>query len=235
MTDAQKTSHGVQQLIDRLRDEGVESGRREADVIIEQARQQAAAILAQAEQGANALREAARREVETGRRALQDALQLAGRDAILALKEAFARDFAQRVRQLLRREMLDPDFLRQLVLQIAGRAAPDDLAQRQIEIRLPALATGLAELQLQHPDTTLDALNDFVAFVAREQLRAGVNVVAGTHRGGGIRVQMVGEDLELDLSERAVADLLLEHLLPRYRAALDGIVYVPESHAGAAS
>jgi V/A-type H+-transporting ATPase subunit E len=35
-------------------------------------------------------------------------------------------------------------------------------------------------------------------------------------------VRVVGEDLEIDLTDEAVAQLLLKHLLPRYRAILEG-------------
>ena len=37
---------------------------------------------------------------------------------------------------------------------------------------------------------------------------------------GGARVRLVGEDLEIDLTDDAVSQLLLKHLLPRYRAIL---------------
>jgi V/A-type H+-transporting ATPase subunit E len=33
---------------------------------------------------------------------------------------------------------------------------------------------------------------------------------------------VVGEDLEIDLSEDAISKLLLKHLLPRYRSILEG-------------
>jgi hypothetical protein len=32
----------------------------------------------------------------------------------------------------------------------------------------------------------------------------------------------VGEDLEIDLSDQAISDLLLQNLLPRYRAIVAG-------------
>ena len=51
-TDTQ-TSSGVQQLIDRLQQEGVEKGRTEADAVLAAARQQAVDILDQARQQAD--------------------------------------------------------------------------------------------------------------------------------------------------------------------------------------
>jgi V/A-type H+-transporting ATPase subunit E len=43
--------------------------------------------------------------------------------------------------------------------------------------------------------------------------------------GRGIRVRLKDEELELDLSDRAIADLLLEHLQPRFRAVMEGQVW----------
>ena len=53
-------------------------------------------------------------------------------------------------------------------------------------------------------------------------LREGVDLKPSEDMSGGIRIQMVGEDLEIDLSEKAISELLLEFLLPRYRAILSG-------------
>jgi V/A-type H+-transporting ATPase subunit E len=40
----------------------------------------------------------------------------------------------------------------------------------------------------------------------------------------GLRVRLVDKEVILDLSDRAVADAILEHLQPRFRALLEGIV-----------
>jgi V/A-type H+-transporting ATPase subunit E len=37
-------------------------------------------------------------------------------------------------------------------------------------------------------------------------------------------VRLVDRDVVLDLSDRAVADVILEHLQPRFRALLEGVV-----------
>ena len=42
--------------------------------------------------------------------------------------------------------------------------------------------------------------------------------------GRGIRVRLLDDDLEIDLTDEAIAELLLEHLQPRFRAVLTGMV-----------
>jgi hypothetical protein len=36
-------------------------------------------------------------------------------------------------------------------------------------------------------------------------------------------VQLVGQDLELDLSDKALSDILLQYLTPRFRAIVTGV------------
>ena len=59
--------------------------------------------------------------------------------------------------------------------------------------------------------------------ISADMLREGIQLVPVDHEHGGVRVELVGEDVEVDLSERTVADLLLAQLLPRYRAITEGV------------
>jgi V/A-type H+/Na+-transporting ATPase subunit E len=40
----------------------------------------------------------------------------------------------------------------------------------------------------------------------------------------GVRLRLVDEDVQVNLTETAVTDLLLRHMLPRFRALLSGAV-----------
>jgi V/A-type H+-transporting ATPase subunit E len=40
----------------------------------------------------------------------------------------------------------------------------------------------------------------------------------------GIQVRLVDKEIILDLNDQTIADLLLAHLQPRFRALLEGIV-----------
>jgi len=55
-----------------------------------------------------------------------------------------------------------------------------------------------------------------------EMLEQGVDLKPSEDIGGGIRIRLVGEDLEIDLSDTAISELLLQTMLPRYRAIVTG-------------
>ncbi len=65
-------------------------------------------------------------------------------------------------------------------------------------------------------------MRNLVLGITGEMLREGVELKPSEDMSGGIRIQMVGEDLEIDLSDKAISELLLEILLPRYRAIVTG-------------
>ena len=41
---------------------------------------------------------------------------------------------------------------------------------------------------------------------------------------GGIRARVRGRDVELDLSDEAIAALIMQHLQPRFRATMEGVI-----------
>jgi V/A-type H+-transporting ATPase subunit E len=67
-------------------------------------------------------------------------------------------------------------------------------------------------------------LTRFVQLVARGLLREGVNLSVAADNTAGLRVRLVDREVVLDLTEAAVANAILEHLQPRFRALLEGVV-----------
>ncbi|WP_144054748.1 hypothetical protein [Rhodopirellula europaea] len=140
-----KESSGVEELIGRLREQGVEEGRAQADALMEQTRRKAEQRLDDARQEADALLRNAREEAEQTKRAGEEAVQLAVRDAMLRLKSNLVEQFADRVRRLVRRELDDGDFLKQLILEVGGRSAPSPA--QSAKLLLPENAVGLEHLR----------------------------------------------------------------------------------------
>jgi V/A-type H+-transporting ATPase subunit E len=65
-------------------------------------------------------------------------------------------------------------------------------------------------------------MHNAVLSISSDMLREGVEIIPSSDVPGGARVRVVGSDVEIDLTEEAISKLLLKHLLPRYRAILDG-------------
>ena len=216
-------SAGVDSLIGRLRDEGITQGRQQAEALVTEAQQQAANLVANAQQEAEAILARAKADADKLKAAGEDAIRLAMRDTILAMEGDLLKAFTDRLRRLVKGILADPAFLQRLILEVAGRAAP--MAERA-ELLLPAELVTLEDLQSKPEAATPGTLMHFVLSLGGGMLREGMQLGVSEDGEAGIRVRLVDEDVQIDLTESAISELLLRHLLPRFRALLRGAVVV---------
>ncbi len=207
-------SSGVQQLIDRLQQEGVAKGQSDAESLIGEARRQSMEILDKTKQEADEMVRAAKVEAERTRLAGEEAIRLAGRDATLRLSEELRAGTVHTLKRLVGDSLKDTQFLRQLILEIAGQAVPGDGRQR-MHLRL------LNDTSMGEADEQADrALNQFARSLAGESLRDGLTFEVADSDVPGVRVQVVDDDLEIDLTTETLTHLLLKHLSPRIQMIL---------------
>ncbi len=212
MSDAASESSGVQNLIDRLHGEGVNKGREEADSLVSDARRKALEILDDARKQADKILADARSEAERTRKGGEDAIRLAGRDAIEELMEALGEDFSRKLHHLVQHELEDSSFLREMILEISRKAVtPGKDGQVHLEFLGDAEANN-------YDGGSLDA---FVRGLAADAIRDGLTVSTADSEEPGIRVQFVGDDLEVDLTSETLTNLLIEHLSPRFREIME--------------
>lgn len=215
--DATQDRDGVQRLIDRIRDEAVEAGRSQAKALVEQAQAEASSILAAAQRERDELQRKALRELEIEKQAARAAVHTAARDVVLSLKSALVATFEAHVARLVSDTLREPELMRQVVLTLAGRVAQEALVGKQVEIIVAAL------LDEHRSDESIPpAVRDKILGISREMLREGVELHASAKIAAGAKVKLVGEDLEVDLSEAAISEMLLAYLTPRFRWILEG-------------
>jgi V/A-type H+-transporting ATPase subunit E len=218
-------SSGVEALIQRLRQQGVDAGNTARDQIISKAEQEAARIIQEAREQADSLVENARQETDRLQKAGEDALRIAGRDSVLRMRETVTTYFEERVKRLASTELEDPEFLRQLIIEVTKRVRDEagvDEAE-EIEVYLPSEVIGIKELR-DRPDELEGKLSEYAKAIASAAWREGVVVKTMEDGGRGIRVRLLEDDLEIDLTDEAIAELLLKHLQPRFRAVLTGMI-----------
>jgi V/A-type H+-transporting ATPase subunit E len=225
---APAVAYGVTKLVARLREEGVEEGRREAAEIREAAKREADEILNAARAEAEALRSAAKADAEKLQQSAEDALRVAGRDALLSIKEQLTQAFSNLVREDVAGTLDDDGALQQLVLAVAGQASASagmsDKSSEKLTVRLPARAATLDELRKTPEATKEGTLAHFVAKKAAGMLRDGVTLQLRGDRRPGIRVRSDERGLELALTDEEISDLLLAHIQPRFRALVEGLI-----------
>ena len=223
---AKLASSGVEALIERLREQGVEAGRAEADTIVTEARRRAAQIVHEAEAQAAQRVEAARKETRALQTGGEEALRIAMRDTVLRLKVELSERFSAEVRRLIAVAMDQEAFLKQLILEVAGRAREEAGvdAGEAVQALLPRALVGLEELRRNPLELREGSLSHFVLSLAGNVLAEGVTFGVADDDARGIRLYLKDKDITIDLTDEKVAALLLQHLQPRFRAILEGTV-----------
>lgn len=218
-------SHGVEDLLTRLRDEGVAAGRQQAESLVEEAQKRADWLIAQAHDESERIKAEARRQAEEFRRAGDEALRVAARDTVLSLKGALAGQFSDQVERLVSSELRDPELLQRLILLIAGRVR-DGHALDQAEHLDIALPEDIAARMDQGARESIgaDPFSKFVLALSGDMLRAGISFEGDATLDSGLRLRLRDAGIEIDLSDATVSRLLLAHLQPRFRALLEGMV-----------
>ena len=215
---------GVEALIARLRDEGVANGRAQAEQMVNEAQAQAASIVQQAQAEADQILVQARKEAENFERAGHQALEVAARDTILALKMQLTQRFTGEVRRLVGTEVQKPELLQKLILEVVGRVREEIGDAKDVEVLLPRNVAGLEELSRSPEELEQGILTHFIRLINRDLIREGIRYGVVKDNQGGLRIRLVDQEVVLDASDRAIADVLLQHLQPRFRALLEGIV-----------
>ncbi len=218
-----QASKGVQELIERLKIEGIKSGEIQAQQIADKAQQRAKQIIADAKKEAESIENAARLNAERTKTSAEDAIRIAARDALLALKGQMTQLFRHELANQVSTEFNREEFLRQLLLEVCRKKIPELEADQNITVLLPSQLVSLEEIKSSSETSEGKALTQFVMAVYRDRLGQGVEFAQSPDKEG-IKVRLDGQEILVDLSDKAVGDLLMQYLLPRFRALLEGYV-----------
>lgn len=215
-----KQTSGVQELINKLHQEGVASGESQAERLVANARKESMQILDNARAQANKIIAEARIEREKIIENGNAALRMASRDILLRVREACYDEFSSRLKRLVGFTLRDRKFLEELILEVARKAKPDD-ATKQVRILLPSGVTTKDEIAREVADVHPDSMAAFVLGLTADVLRDGLTFGVSDDPSPGIKIQIVEDDVQLELTDETLTVLLLQFLLPRYRAIME--------------
>lgn len=223
---AQIASSGVEALIEKLRGEGISAGQQKAESIVADAQSRAAWIIEEAEREAAAIRSKAQQDCEAIRNAGEDALKLAARDAILKLRDELLNGFSEEVLRAVGKQMADEAFLQRLILALAGKVREDAGLDNETElvVELPAGVVGIEELRKNPEELRAGSLSKFAASMGGGLLRRGVRFEIAEEGGEGLLIRLKDGEMLLDFGDTTVTSMLLQHLQPRFRALLQGVI-----------
>ncbi len=223
----EKIASGIDELVEKLKREGVEAAQEQSRQIIHEAETEANRILTEAKTRAAQELDAAKKQLTLEKQAAKDALKIAYRDLVLELKGHLLSRFSEDVERLVGATTQNPDVIKKLVLAAAGRIVDDaDIKpESSVEVVLPPQALELEDITRDPQNAGKGPIADFVFSLEGEILREGVTFSVGEDDQNGIKIKLLEERIEVDVTDKAIAQLLLTFLNPRFRAVLDGIIH----------
>jgi len=225
---SQQISSGIDELVGKLKNDGIQAGQQKALDIIAEAEKRADQLERQAKEKADAMLKESHERIEREEQAAKDALQLAFRDMVLGMKNAMlerlSSDFSREVKQQAAAVPILEKMILEAVRQISAEVRVPQDQQGDIEVLVPQQMMQLDDIRA-NPDKASDGpLADLSSHLTEQMFSQGVSFAAGD-QDAGIQMKLQNNEMLVDVSDKAIADLLLKYLQPRFRAILEGVIH----------
>jgi len=200
-------AESIESFVNKLQNEGVEAGKKEAGKIRDEAKKKAEGILQEARQQADKIRRDAERAAEETRQRGQTDLQLAARDTVLRLRETLNRALRAVLAAGTEQALGDPEFLKGLIRDVVLQYAR-------------AEGEGQTSVRIRVSDEVADQLADW----CRQQLgpeaeEAGAAVdLEGALAEAGFEYQV--RDANVEVTQTSVVETLQDLVSLRLREML---------------
>lgn len=187
----------IQELIDRIKQEGVQTAEQKGREIEKQAKERAELIIQDARKKAEDLTAQAFAEIKKKEESGRMALRQASRDTVLALKKEL-QNMMHKLVSVQIRGVLTPDILSAMIAQIMQKSIESGTADQGMEM-------------LVAPDQ-LDALRNGILGKLQEEVKKAVTVKASDEVGAGLMISFDQGRSCFEFTEKNLAEFLSVYL-----------------------
>ncbi len=197
----------LQQLTQKLYEEGLSKGRSEADRLVEQAKKEAARIVADANARAREIVQGAERQAEDLRKNTETEVALASRQMVAALKQRIQTlVMAKNITPAVREAVNDPAFVKDMIAAVVKNW--DGGARADLNVMLPA-------------DTAAGFRKELQAAVGKA-LDEGFEITLDRNVKSGFRVGPKDGSYYISFTDADFDALFREYLRPKVSELLYG-------------
>lgn len=187
----------LQQLTQKLYDEGLEKGRAEADRLVADAKTQAAKIVAEAQAQAEELVRKAQAKAEDVEKNTLTEIALAGKQAVARIKSEIAELIvAEAAGAGVKEAALDPAFIKEMLLAVAKNWNGADAGKVELKALLPDGER--AKLDAAFEQSAKELLATGIEVGYSKEVKTGFKVGA---KEGGYYISFSDADIEALLGE----------------------------------
>lgn len=189
----------LQELIDQIKKDGVETAETEAKSIVDAAKTEAEKIIANAKAEAEKILLNAKAENEKMVKSSEDAIKQAGRNLLISFRESVAKELNAIVGENINNIYSSDDFANLVVNAIENWAKNPDAEDVSVILN----SADIKKLE----QTALSALKD--------KMLKGVTLKANDNFDGGFRIAVNNGSVYYDYSAEAVVEMLSNYLSPK--------------------
>ena len=198
----------LQELTDKLYNEGLSKGKQEAEQMMANAKNEAAQIIAQAKEQAQEILAKAQNDAAELKSKTENDVKMASLQAFTAVKQQIESVITAKTLAPAKAAVAETEFLKEIVKAIVTAFNPQNSDSVALDIILPA------EKQAE--------LEQF----AKEQLSkicsAGVDVQFSKGVQGGFKIAPKGEGYMLSFTDKDFENIIAEYLRPKTKELLFG-------------
>jgi len=187
----------VQELINKIKKDGVESASKEAARLKKEAEAEARQIVEKAQKEAAELIAKAKKDAERSEKAGKAALEQASRNLVLAFKDEIQ------------------GLLDQIVAQQLKSSYDNDVLKASLPEIIKSWAIKGDSLAVLLPKASLDKLQTFFKDKLSAQLKKGLELKSDANLSGGFRIAQKDGSAYYDFSAESVAEMLSAYLNPQ--------------------
>lgn len=199
----------IQELTQKLYEEGLSKGKAQAEALVAQARQEAEEIRARARQEAQALLQEAEVQAQEMAEKTRADVRIGARHSLTQLKQEI-QDLVltQSLRKPLTAALDDVRFLQEVILQLAAAFNPQGSGNLRLEVALP--------------EDKQQALKDLLSRNTRQALDSGLRITTDKGLETGFSIAPQGSGYKLRFTEEDFENLFRQYLRPQTEELLFG-------------
>ncbi len=199
----------LQELTDKLYNEGLSKGKKEAETLKATATKESERIIAEARKEAEKIVEKARKEAEELKTRVENDIRMASSQTISAVRQRIENIIITKsVSADVKNSLEDPELIRSLVTTVAKAFNAADAAPAGLEAVLPA--------------SMQKNLQDYFGKNAAEAMDKGIDVTFSRQIQGGFKIGPKNGGYMISFAEGDFENILTEYLRPTARKLLFG-------------
>lgn len=194
----------LQELINKIKKDGVASAEEAANALLGEAKDKAAAIVSEAQSKADEIIANAKKESERMEKASENAIAQAGRNLLLSFRDSLTKELSA------------------IVESEVGKTYSSALLSKLLPETVKAWVanTDAADVSVLLPEAELKELESGLRAALKDEISKGLELKIDNSISSGFRIGVKDGSAYYDFSAEAVADLFSAYLNPRVAAIM---------------